>query len=847
MAKKPTPPAIDPTLNPEEIEISETTVNDIAAVRFSEFLVASNERAIPDIRDGLIHVDRRILLGFKDNGASATSRHFKSVKIVGDVLGRYHPHGDGAVYGAAVGLAQHWKTRYPLIDFQGNLGSIDGDSAAAYRYTEMRTSFVGDEMLRDLENRSASTVDWGGNFTNEYDEPYVLPARLPLLLANGHNGIGTGFASRWLPHNLREVIDAITAVIDNPKLKTEKVGDYIKGPDFPTGGTVMGLDGFRQALVSGGSDADDKGAKPAAVVVRAKVAVEEDGRETRLVVTEIPWQVQKEDLVAKIIACTDKDEKGNVRIAEISDVADQSGQDWQTDMRLVITLKRDANPALVLAKLYQYTQLQTSFSYAMFAYVDGYPERLNFKTAIDHFIAHQLDVLTRRTQYRRRKALEALEVQEAYLLADKHSNELVPLAKGSKDRAELEGKIPGLIPTATPRQCEVIAGMPLYRFSKIDTGAVRDRIAELRTEIAEYDRLLASDTAMRGLLKDELRDMRTKHGDERRTILSNEAASSAVELKSIDEMLPDEPCWITLSYAGLVGRLPANAFKVQKRGGAGVATAKSEEDPIGQALTASTRSRLLLVTDKGNLFALRASEIDQIARGGRGTNVRRFFTGMAADERVVRIVLPPVEPAADACLVLVTAAGKAKRTALAEYAKITSGGLRTLNLADGDRVVGAFIAGEGAEIIMTSSDGYSVRFPISEVSLQGRVAGGVAGMKLAAKATVVAADPVAPGDKRDYLVVASTGRGKRTRLTEYPTKGRAIRGITTAMLGSASVAFAGPVGEGDTVLLLSSSGKAVAMEAVEIRRAGRATAGVACVALGSGETVSAGAAAAPRD
>jgi len=847
MVRKQQDPVVDPNLTPEEIEIAETTVSDIAAVRFSEFLVASNERAIPDIRDGLIHVDRRILLGFNDNGASATSRHFKSVKIVGDVLGRYHHHGDGAVYGAAVGLAHHWKSRYPLIDFQGNLGSIDGDSAAAYRYTEMRTSFVGDEVLRDLENRAADTVDWGGNFTNEYDEPYVLPARLPLLLANGHSGIGTGFASRWLPHNLREVIDAIIAVTDNPKLKPERIADYIKGPDFPTGGTVMGLEGYHQALTSGGSDPDDKGSKPASVVVRAKVAVEEDGRETRLVVTEIPWQLQKADLVAKIISCTDKDEKGNIRIAEISDVSDQSGQDWKTEMRLVITLKRDANPSLVLAKLYQFTQLQTSFSYAMYAYVDGYPERLSFKQAVEYFIAHQLDVLTRRTKHRRAKALDALEVQEAYLLADKYSNELVPLAKTSKDRAELEAKIPSLIKGVTPRQANVIAGMPLYRFSKIDTGAVRDRIAELKTEIAEYDRLLGSDTAMRGLFKDELREMRAKHGDDRRTILSTETATSAVELKSIDELLPDEPCWITLSYAGLVGRLPANAFKVQKRGGTGVSAAKSEEDPIGQALTASTRSRLLLVTDKGNLFALRATEIDQIARGGRGTNVRRLFTGMAADERVVRIVLPPFEPAADACLVLVTAAGKIKRTALSEYAKITAAGLRTLNLGEGDRVVGAFVAGEGAEVIMTSSDGYSARFPITEVSLQGRVAGGVAGMKLAAKATVVAADPVAPADGRDYLVVASTGRGKRTKLSEYATKGRAIRGITTIMLGSAHVAFAGPVGAEDTVLLLSSSGKAVAMEAAEIRRAGRATAGVACVTLAANETVSAGAAAAPRE
>jgi DNA gyrase subunit A len=833
MSKKTSAAPIDPTLNPEEIVIGETTVSDIAASRYAEFLVASNERAIPDIRDGMIPVNRRIMLGFRDNGAHATSRHYKSVKIVGDVLGRYHPHGDGSVYGAAVNMSQDWKTRYPQIDFQGNNGSIDGDGAAAYRYTEMRPSHVGDEMLRDLESRSANIVEWGGNFTNEYDEAYVLPARFPQLIANGHTGIGTGFSSAWMPHNLREVIDAICAVVDNPKLKAEAIGKYIKGPDFPTGGIVIGSEAFKQALSAGGTSETGSGS----VTVRAKIAIEEEGREVRLVVTQMPWMVEKGGIVEEIVTAIN-----GKKIEGIADVSDQSGQEWKTDLRLVVTLKRDANPAIVIAQLYKYTNLESRrLAYNMMAYVNGYPERLTIKDAIDHWIAHQLDVLTRRTQYRKRKAEEALEVQEAYLIADKYSNQLVPLAKASKDRAELEKKIPTLIKGVTARQCEVIAGMPLYRFSKIDTDAVKNKIAELKAEIAEYVRLLASKQAMSDLFKEELREIGRKFGDDRRTEIRD--AGAADEIKSIEEMIPDEPCWIGLSAAGLVSRLPISSFRLQKRGGAGVSAAKSEDDPFVSVLPGSTRSKVWLITDKGNLFGLRASEIEETARGARGTNVRRFFTGMGADEKVVRIAVPPVDLSAGG-LVIATANGKVKRTAIAEYGNLTSAGLRTMVVAEGDAIVSAFVVSpEPMDVVVVTSDGYAARYSLEEVSAQGRVAQGVASIRVQAGAVVVATFPVAPKDTRDLLVVASNGKGKRTKMAEYPQKGRGIRGVTgVAIAKGSAVAMAAPVAEGDLVLLFSSGGKAVAIDAAEIRRAGRATAGVACMAIGKDERLIVGAA-----
>jgi DNA gyrase subunit A len=830
MSKKPLAPDLS-AIDPEEIEIQETAVADIAGTRYAEFLVHSNERSVPDIRDGMIHSHRRILIGFRDNAAHATSRHFKSVKIVGDVLGRYHPHGDGAVYAAAVGMSQDWKTRYPLIDFQGNNGSIDGDGAAAYRYTEMRPSHVGDELLRDLENRAAGIVPWGGNFTNEHDEPYILPARFPHLIANGHYGIGTGFSSTWLPHNLREVIDAITAVIDNPKIADKAIGKYIKGPDFPTGGIVVGTEGFDQALTAGGTSETGRGT----VVIRGRVGVEEDGKETRLVVTEIPWMVDKSSIIEEIVTAV-----ANKKIEGIADVSDQSGQDWKKDARLVMTLKRDARPAVVIAQLYKYSSLEYSrLSYNMMAYVEGYPERLTIKDAIDHFIAHQIDVLTKRTQHRKRKAEEALEVQEAYLLADKYADELVPIAKKSANRAALEIAIPKLIKGATTRQCEVIAGMPLYRFSKIDTDGVKTRIAELKSEIAAYVALIGSKQAMRDLLKDELREIRTKHGDDRRTEIMAQAPAGE-DLQSIDDLIPDEPCWVALSSGGLISRLPAATFKAQKRGGAGV-NASREDDPITQVASGSTRSKVWFVTDKGNLFGMRANDIEEAARGGRGQSIRRHFSGMSAEEKVVRIVVPPLDLSAGE-IVIATAKGKIKRTAIAEYANLTAGGLRTIVVGDGDAIVAAFVVSpETMDFVVVTSDGYTARYDIGEVSVQGRVAQGVTSIKLNTTATVVATFPVAPKDGRDLLIVATSGKGKRTKLAEYPQKGRGIRGVTGVAIGiGAQVAMAAPVSESDLVLLVSTGGKAVATEASEIRRAGRATAGVGCMALSSGEKVAVG-------
>jgi DNA gyrase subunit A len=814
-------------------KIPEIEIADIAADRYTEFLVASNERAVPDARDGLKPVQRRILLSFKDNAATATSRHYKSVKIVGDTLGRYHPHGDSSVYDAAVTIAQNFAQRYPLIDFQGNVGSIDGDPAAAYRYTEMRPSHVGDELLRDLENRQAAIVEWGGNFTNEYDEAYVLPGRFPALLTNGiMAGIGTGYSSMWLPHNLREVIDAVIAVIEKPSSTHLEIAKHIKGPDFPTGGTVVGIEGFRQALETGRGS----------VTLRAKIAIEESGKETKLIVTEIPWQKEKTQIVEQIIAATEKDKNGRSKIDGIADVADESGKEWRVDMRIAITLKRDANAKLVANLLYKETGLQSSFTYNQMAYVDGYPELLSMRDAIGHYVAHQIDVLTRRTKWRKLKAEEALEVQEAYLLADKHANELVPLAKKSANRAELEEKIPSIIKGATKRQCEVIAGMPLYRFSKIDTEGVKKRIAELTVEINEYKRLLGSDAAMRELLIGELREIKTKHGDERRTEI--DAAGSA-ELKNLDEMLPDEPCWFTLSNAGLISRLAPTAFRVTKRGASGVSAAAREDDPIVQVNAGRTRDRIWIITNQGNLFSARATEIDEVGRGTRGTNVRRFLS-LAEGEAPVRIVIPPADLKTGE-LLIATAGGRILRSALTDYANLNAGGLRAIKLVGADTVVGATLALPKGDVITVSSDGYGARFALDDLPIQGRGAQGVTAMKISAGARLISAHTLAVKESRELLIIASNGRGKRTSLGEYPQKGRAIRGVMAHDLSGAGkgakveVAVAIPVAPDDLAVLATASGQVVATPVSEIRKAGRVTAGVSIVAVASGDRLLSGA------
>ena len=812
----------------ELAEIKEVEVSQLADKRYVPFIMESNERQIPDIRDGLKPAHRHTLLTFRDLGSRPGGQHIKCAKVASQTIGDYHPHADVGIYDSLVSMTQDWSYRYPIIDFHGNNGNIDGSGPGASRYTECRIGPVGFSMLEDLYERKAHIVPWSRNYLNDRDEPLCLPGRFPALLVNGVlAAIGTGFSAVWLPMNLREMVDAIVMVIDKPESTVDDLLKHIKGPDFPTGGVLMGIDGFRDALGTGRGR----------VVLRAKVAVEEEGKDTLLVVSEIPWQKDIDSLISQIKQyAVGKAEKSGktTKIDGITDVSDQSGNEWRTDMRIVIKLHRSANPQIVAAQLYKYTGLEVSFTIQQRAYVDGLPKILTTPEAIANYISTQLDVLTRRTNYLRSVALAEFEVQEAYVKAEKFANKLVPFAQGFDGRAELEAHLPELIPGLTPRQCEVVAGMALFRFNKIDATGARKKMTALQVEIAEYDRLLGSDTAMRDLLKVEIRKIKTDFGDDRRTAVIT-APEAEISVKNIDEMTPDEPCWLALSGNGLISRLPDSAFKVAKRGGVTQSASRSEEDPATEIRRASTRDRVWAITDRGNLFAFRVADLDELSKGARGTNISRFCK-IEQTEHVVTLLVAPTKTAnGDRDLVIATADGKVLRTKITEFANISIAGLTAIKLVGDDKIVSAALVDAKDHLIFVSTAGMAARFAMSEMRPTGRGAQGVDSMKLHSGVTVVSANAVKASDKRDLAVVCSNGRGKRTTLSEYPVKGRAIGGVTAIGLEAAgkgkivTVAFAAPVADDDTVVLTTSAGRAIRLTGNEIKRQGRSTAGVIVV------------------
>ena len=806
----------------------------------------SNIRLIPDALDGLLPVRRRILFTADDMGLTPSSHFMKAARLVGEVMGKLHPHGDSAIYGAVVTMAQAFSIRYPLIDGQGNFGNIDGDGAAAMRYTEVRLTALGQQVVRDLYGPDANVVDWADSYDGTQKEPSRLPVRFPVLLANGTDGIGWGDATKILPHNLRELVDACCAMIDDPDLETAKLARLLHGPDFPGGGIVVGLDEWIQILETGYGH----------VTCRAKMHLETIGKKQAIIVTEIPYQVQKGkggdsisivERVEMLVNGTkqDRDQGRTPPLAGVvGDIHDESGKNG---MRLVITLEQGVRPDRAMNEIFRLTDLQKRYTANQTVLVKGLPEMLGTKALLRHYLVHQFDVLTRRTRFYLDRAQKQLELEEAIIIAHQHAEELVVLAKAATDKAALAEQIVKKYQT-NQRQAEYIADLPLRRYAKLDMEGTKDRIAKLKIEIAEYQRLLGSKAAMGELLKSELREIKAKFGDDRRTEIDHVGTA---ELKSVDELIEDAPCWVTLTAAGLLNRLPAAAFRAQKRGGVGAAaTAKPEDDPIVEIIGARTRDRLFAVTDAGNLFGLRLTDLDESSRGAKGTHLRRLGLGLPETERVVKLVVPPAND--EGFLVLATAGGKIKRTPIAEYENLSSAGLRTLVLVEGDSVVAAFVAAEGDDVISVTSDGYAVRYALSEAPSQGRVAQGVASVKTHPNATVIGVAPIRPDDHRDLLVLFANGKGKRSSLATdarnegYPRKGRAIAGVTTAVLGAGvsatRVVCAVITNEDDLLVAVTSGSKVIATAVSEIKRTfGRASAGVAIIAVSGAEKVTGGA------
>ena len=790
------------------------------------FGALANLRAIPDARDGLIPVRRRILFTADARGYGPEGGFHKSAKLVGEVMGTYHPHGDQSIYGALVRLAQDFALRYPLVAPQGNFGSSDGDGPAAMRYTEVKLAPIGALLCRDIADPAAGIVDWTDNYDGTAKEPMLLPARFPVLLACGTDGVGWGDSTTVLPHNLRELLDAAVLLVGDPAAPTERLAKALPAPDFPGGAAIVANDDWAAILETG------RGRVVARAAMHTEPALLGRRQTTALVVDELPYQVSGAALIEKIETLVNEGEDRRSLAGIVADVRSESSE----GTRIVIVLEPGVDPergtAAVLAATAIGTKgagLQKSYTVDQRVLADGLPVVMGTRGILLAWTGHQMDVLTRRTRWQLERARAQLELEEAKTVAHGNAEALVKLVKAQGSEAEITAAITARY-RVTERQAAFIANLPLKTYGKLSMDAVEAAIARLRAAIAEYERLLASRDAMAAQLVVEIREIRARFGDDRRTRLE---LGQGAAIKSAEELLPDARCLVTVSAAGLLSRLPEGAFRATRRGAGGVAAAaKPDEDPLVAVTAANVRDRLWLLTDRGNLFGLRAADLDETARGGRGTNPRRFL-GMAEGERVVAAVPAP----ADGALVLATAAGKVLRTRVADYANLTSGGLRAIGLAAGDRLVAALGAPDDAHLLAISSDGYAARFALAEVPAQGRGSGGVAAMKLGPGAAVVAMAAVAPDDPRDLALVLANGRGKRSRLADYPAKGRATRGVVTVDLGAAAkggaaaVAFAAPVAEADMVLATTTRSRAVLMAATEVKRQGRATAGVITVAL----------------
>jgi DNA gyrase subunit A len=770
-------------------------------------------RALPDVRDGLKPVHKRILWGADQEGVRPGSNRRKSAYIVGSVLGRYHPHGDVAVYDALVRLGQDFASRYPLIDGQGNFGSADGDPAAAMRYTEARLSPIAMELLRDIDT---DTVDFNPNYDNQFQEPTVLPARFPNLLANGSAGIAVGMATNIPPHNLGELIDATVALLENSELTSEDLMRYVKGPDFPTGALIMGTAGIRDAYLTGRGS----------IRVRAKVHVEESNRGgQRLVVTELPYQVSGDRLLARIGELV-KDG----RMTGISDINNESNREGT---RLVIDVRRDAVPQVVLNQLYKHTQLQDTFGVIALALVDGVPRVLGLADMLSHYITHQITVIVRRTRYELRKAQERAHILEGLMVALDHLDEVIALirAAASADvaRTQLMERY-GL----SEVQATAILDMQLRRLAALERQRIQDEYAQLQTRIAELKGILEDPSKVRAIIKEEILEIKRRFADPRRTEIRPEEG----EL-SIEDLIAAEPVVVTVTRTGYVKRVPLTDYRAQGRGGRGVRGANLREDDIVQFLfITNTHHWVLFFTNKGRVYRVKVHELPEAARNSRGTYIANIPGASFQPDEKIAAVLDLDDYDSGRFLVLGTRNGMVKKTALAEYDSPRMG-LAAINLRDDDELIGVKLTSGEDDLIFVSRKAMAVRFSESGVRPMGRQTSGVTAMKLRGDDKVLAMEVVRAN--ANLLVVTDAGYGKRTPLEQYQRKGRGIQGVKTAELTEARGFLAGAfvVQDEDDVFLITDSGQVIRTRVNEIRRAGRATQGVRIMRLGVSTRVAA--------
>lgn len=777
-------------------------------------------RALPDVRDGLKPVHRRILYGMHDLGLAYNKPHKKSARVVGEVLGKYHPHGDSSVYDAMVRMAQDWSLRYPLIDGQGNFGHIDGDSPAAMRYTEARLGRIADELLSDIKKE---TVDFELNFDDSLEEPTVLPSRFPNLLVNGASGIAVGMATNMLPHNLNEVIDGIVATVDNPEIEIDDLFQYIKAPDMPTGGIIYGLSGVHDAYRTGRGR----------VVVRgqAEIQTTSTGKE-QIIISEIPFQVNKANLIVKMA-----DLVNDGRISGISDIRDES--DRRTGIRIVVDLKRDAMGSVVLSKLYKYTPLQSSYGVNNIALVNGRPKVLNLKQLIEEFIKFRLEVIVRRTQYDLRKAEERAHILEGLLIALDNLDEVISLIRNSKTVDEArEGLMTQF--ELSEIQARAILDMRLQKLVGLEREKVKEEYEEILKTIAHLKSILASEQMQRDIIKEELEEIREKYGDERKTRITY--AEGEI---SIEDLIPNEEVVVTISHLGYIKRTKVDEYRVQGRGGRGSRGSKTRDlDFIEHMFVAKSHNYLLLFSEKGRCHWLRVYEIPEAAKTATGRVIQNIIQ-LPKDDKIKAFII--IEDLTDQefldnnYIIFSTKNGMIKKTVVEAFSRPRVNGINAITIREDDHLIEAKLSDGSHEILLANRNGRAIRFPESKVRPMGRSAAGVRGISLDedGQDAVIGMLSVDPNEPVTILVISDKGNGKRSPLDEYRVTNRGGKGVKTMQITEKTGPLVGikAVYDGDQLMITSKEGIMIRMSLDDIRVMGRATQGVKVISLGKQDEI----------
>jgi DNA gyrase subunit A len=773
-------------------------------------------RALPDVRDGLKPVHRRILYGMLEGGSTSTKAYRKSARIVGDVMGKYHPHGDQAIYDTAVRMAQDFSMRYTLVDGQGNFGSVDGDSAAAMRYTEVRLTRLAEELLGD--DITKETVDWVPNYDGSLSEPTVLPARFPNLLINGSAGIAVGMATNIPPHNLTEIIDATIAVVRNPGVGIEELLEIVPGPDFPTAGFIHGLKGIRDAYTTGRG----------IIQMRARAIIKEaeKGKRAAIIVNELPYQVNKARLVEQIANLVQAK-----RLEGIADLRDESDRDG---IRMKIELKRDAIPEVVLNNLFKLTQMQTTFGIILLGVLNNQPKIFNIKELLENFIEHRKEVVVRRTRFDLARALERAHILEGLVIALDHLDEVIKLIRAAADPATAKS---GLMENfnLSVLQAQAILDMRLQRLTGLERDKIIEEYAELKKTIAHLEAILGSEAMVADIVVDELSEIRAKYGDERRT----EIVADLGDL-SIEDLIAEEDMVITVSRDGYIKRSAVSVYRAQRRGGRGRrGMATKSEDLVWKLFVASTHATMLFFTSSGRVFVRKVHELPDIGPAARGRALVNLLQLDSGERVAALLAIRDFAEHPDSFLFFATRMGRVKRTPLKDYANIRSNGLRAVVINEGDGLLSVQLTDGASQVFMGTHQGMGIRFPESDARSMGRVTAGVRGIKLRDKDFVEEVAIVSPDDDHDILVVTDLGFGKRTAVSEFRLQGRGGYGVALIKLTKKNGNVIGMhhVYEDEQLLIVTEGGILIRMNIAEIRRIGRATQGVRLIRLDEGDRV----------